>query len=84
MLVELLLNFGRQPAHGAVIEITGQSLRFLRRAAGERAERVLAQRPSECLGDVIGVVGSKPPHELQDEERRRLGRELKKGSAAFL
>ncbi len=33
MLVELLLNFGRQPAHGAVVEITGQFLRLLQRAA---------------------------------------------------
>jgi len=31
---------------------------FLRRAAAERAERQLARRPSERLGDVIGAVRS--------------------------
>lgn len=32
---------------------------FLRRAAAERADHVLADRPSERLEDLIGVVRSK-------------------------
>src|SRR6202166_4182972 len=48
MLVELLLNFGRQPAHGAVIEISRQFLRLLRGAA--RNLVVLAF-------DVPGILG---------------------------
>ena len=48
MLVELLLNFGRQPAHGAVIEIAGQLLRLLRRVAENLVVLAL---------DVPGVLG---------------------------
>ncbi len=31
---------------------------FLRRAGAERAERVLAERPSDQLGEVIGTIHS--------------------------
>jgi hypothetical protein len=44
--------------HAAALEGASVS-EFLRRAVAERADRVLAQRPSEQMGGVIGAVRSK-------------------------